>query len=272
MPVDNDIGYGRWTPKKLEVFSKIAAMHVEITRAVVDRHKWRRPDWTYRYIDLTAGAGLVPGSKMPGCALTMIEVLETGDEPRLNYRADLVEKDRKNYLRLQDSVQDYQDTLQAPNGFVRYHRMAYQSAIPGLLSVGAAREFGMVFVDPSGDAPDLGALAAIADAKDKLEILIYVSAGNLKRSQHVVGLTIDDYIKGVNKKHWLVRAPQKGDEKEWTFLLGSNTDLFKDYVSIDLYRRASAKGTEALEKLNLTRAARKGRAQMGIDFGDGDSA
>jgi hypothetical protein len=56
----------------------------------------------------------------------------------------------------------------------------------------------------------------------------------------------------MNKEHWLVRRPAKGDNHQWTFLLGSNASLFKNYRKIDFYKLNSPEAQEFFPKLDLT--------------------
>jgi hypothetical protein len=113
-------------------------------------------------------------------------------------------------------------------------------------------EFGLIFVDPSGDLPDFECLKYIAEMRPKMEILIYIASTNVKRTFQFTEKRLADYIESVGKSNWLIRKPISWDKFKWTFLLGSNTSLFKDYKSIGFYRLESHQGQRILEKLNLT--------------------
>ena len=60
----------------------------------------------------------------------------------------------------------------------------------------------------------------------------------------------------VGKKHWLIRKPISWDSHKWTFLLGSNTNIFKDYKKIDFLRLDSEEAQEFYPKLELTEKQR----------------
>ncbi len=84
MPVKNKIGYGPYTPKKIEHLGILFEYHMKVTQTVLNRH----PSYlqTYRYIDATAGGGTPDGQK--GSPLVFIERAE---KVQLNHRADLIE-------------------------------------------------------------------------------------------------------------------------------------------------------------------------------------
>ena len=57
MPVKDGIGYGEYTGVKIEHLSKILAMHMAITQAVIKgTSSYFEPE--YRYVDLTAEKGI----------------------------------------------------------------------------------------------------------------------------------------------------------------------------------------------------------------------
>lgn len=272
MPVTDGIGHGAITARKYEYLRRIFDMHLAVTRAVLAKWREKVDSPIYRYIDLTAGTGRVPDTRDPGSALVFLDAVETQPGEKLAYRMDLVEQKKANFDVLCPTVDHARDTYKTRNGQVYYHRGAYEALVSGLLDDGSPKEFGLAFVDPSGTAPNLGALTEISVRRPKLEILIYVSASNLKRGQPATGIQLGDYIAGIQKSHWLVRAPDADDKHQWTFLLGSNgNSVFKDYKSIHLYDIKSKNGQSALERLNLTRKQRTEIYQMPL-IGDDDIA
>lgn len=272
MPVTDGIGHGAITARKYEYLRRIFDMHLAVTRAVLAKWRGQVETRTYRYLDLTAGTGRVPDTREPGSALIFLDAVERQPGDKLAYRMDLVEQKKANFDALSLTVDMARDGYETRNGQVYYHRGAYESVIPRLLDEGSPKEFGLAFVDPSGTAPDLTALTEISARRPKLEILIYVSASNLKRGQPATGIQIGNYIDGINKSHWLVRKPDVDDKHQWTFLLGTNgASVFKSYPGIRLYDVGSRAGGEVLEKLNLTRKQRSDIYQIPL-LGAGDDA
>ena len=94
--------------------------------------------------------------------------------------------------------------------------------------------------------------------RPKMELLIYLSATNVKRQYQQTKKFLADFMTETNKKHWLIRKPFKGDSHQWTFLLGSNIDFFKPHKSIRnyFYVLDSLEGQQVFEKMNLNQEQR----------------
>lgn len=250
MPKEDGVGYGECTGQKLEYFSKIVAMHMAITQAVLNKNAglFRQH---YRYNDLTAGKGFVPKTGEKGSPLVFLQHAEA-ESFKLPYRADFIEREEKNISELESAIQHEKDENGWGGENHHFHNGEYQSVIPALLHSKNVKEFGLAFVDPSGDPPDFDVLRYIASVRPKMEILIYLSSTNIKRLFHFTEKKLSDYIDQIGKKYWLVRKPVSWDHFKWTFMLGSNTDLFTDYKKVDFFRSDSERGQEILLKLNLT--------------------
>jgi three-Cys-motif partner protein len=251
MPKHNGIGYGPYTPTKIKHLGTLFEYHMKVTHAVLSKH----PEYlqTYRYIDATAGGGDATAGKTPGGVLgSPIVFLERAERLQLNFRADLIECEACNIESLKNAV----DTAVQVNGWrapnIHYHQGLYENVILTLLPRVSDREFGLLYFDPSGNLINFEVVSHAAKMRPKMEILLYLSGTNYKRTYPTTGKFLDDYRDKVGKKHWLIRNPIFRDNHQWTFLLGSNTDLFKDYKRIGFYRLVSDEGQEIWEKLNLT--------------------
>jgi len=177
MPIENGVGYGEYTGVKIEHLSKILAMHMAITQAVIKKHaSYYEPE--YRYIDLTAGKGSTPD----GSAGSPIVFLDKASDPKFDipFRADLIEREASNIEELKKAVSAH-PMGKSEQGKVIFHLGNYESVAPQLFKSKKDFELGLVYVDPTGDLPDFKTLAYITNMRPRMEILLYLSATNIKR-------------------------------------------------------------------------------------------
>jgi len=259
MPKVDDVGYGQFTSLKIEILGKIYDMHLIITQAVLQRRNFFKQ--IYKYIDVTAGKGYVPDSALLGSPLVFLESVNS-EKIQISFEAHFIEKKKKNFQELQSNVRTYAEEKKWNiEEFVHYHHGSYQEIIPNLLGSENARELGLVFIDHSGDLPIFDTINYITRIRPRMEILIYLPARIIKRLHHLTGKSLLDYMQEVSKEYWLIKKPIKWDNMEWTFLLGSNTDIFKDYKKIDFYRLDSDEAQRFFPKLNLTSKERMEKIQ-----------
>ncbi len=256
MPIENGIGYGEFTPVKIEHLGKILAMHMAITQAVIKKHSsYYEPE--YRYVDLTAGKGSTPDGNM-GSPIVFLE--KTGD-PKFDipFCADFIEREQSNIDELKKAVASHLMSA-SRQGNIHYHPTDYEKAMPNLFKSKKDTELGLVYVDPTGtmDLPDINTLAHISSMRPRMEILFYLSATGIKRQFQQTHKLLADFLNATGKQHWLIRKPFKGDKHQWTFLLGSNSDLFKPYKSIRsyFYSLESLEGQQVFEKMNFSQEQR----------------
>jgi three-Cys-motif partner protein len=253
MPIVDGIGFGECTQIKIQHLSKIIGMHLAITQAVLNKY----PDLYYphyRYVDLTAGKGFTPDG-IKGSPLVFLEQAES-DKCQVSSQADFIECQAKNIQELEMAIEQHVSQLSTRKSTVTFYPSRYQDVIRKLFPTINAKELGLAFVDPTGDPPDFEALRYLASMRPKMEILAYLSSTNIKRLFQHTDKKLSDYIGLVGKRYWMIRNPISWDQFKWTFLLGSNSNLFKNYKAVDFFRLDTVRGKEILERLNLTEKER----------------
>ena len=239
------------TPVKLDQLRSLLAMHVKIAKAVLKKTAHFTQE--YHYVDATAGPGKYPaqGQEVQGSPLVFLSVAEA---ERLQYTADLIEE-----------IPDNADSLRANLPKLRYgqaniHPGEYDQVIRELFSAKDETQLGLLYVDPSNGIPDFDTVAHVSGMRPRMEVLMYLSATNLKRN-HVTTKKLLDHMADIDKSHWLLRKPRPGDGHQWTFVLGSNSDLFGDYKRIEFYQLNSVEAQRFFPKLNLSAKQRRDRLQ-----------
>jgi hypothetical protein len=279
MPKVDDVGHSDYTVPKMEVLSKIFDMHFMITQAVIKKYaSFRRK---YRYVDMTAGKGHVPysdivskvdkvhtlewagrslihGGKLLGSPLLFLTIAES-EKAHVSYHSDLIEANEDNYRELDEAVKHHSrlNNWQEMKTKVFLHNSKYEQVIPELFTSRDDKELGLVFIDPSGNKPNLETLKYITKTRPKMELLLYLAATNIKREFGYTNKYLSDYMREIGKEYWLIKKPIKGDKFQWTFLLGSNSDIFKDYRKIDFLRLDSDEAQKFFPILELTAKQRQ---------------
>jgi len=279
MPKVDDVGHSDYTVTKMEVLSRIFDMHFMITQAVIKKYpSFRRK---YRYIDMTAGKGHVPDSdivskvnkvhslewfgrslvdngKLLGSPLVFLIIAES-EKVQISYRGDFIEVNKNNYQELEEAVKSHSrlNNWQEMETKVYLYNHKYEQVIPELFPSRDDKELGLVFIDPSGNKPNLETLKYITQMRPKMELLLYLAATNIKREFGYTNRYLSDYMREIGKEYWLIKKPIKGDKFQWTFLLGSNSDIFKDYKKIDFLRLNSAEAQKFFPILELTAKQRQ---------------
>ncbi len=176
MPKVNGIGYGEFTPIKIDHFSKIAKAHLLITQAVLNRNSGYYPQ-NYHYIDLTAGCGQTPNGEK-GCAITFVQQAES-DNITINSTMSFFECDQGKLDELKHELEKQKLENRWRKSSWNFYCGKYEELIPNLIN-SKTKDFGLFFIDPSGELPDFDILKHLSIVRPKMEILIYLPSTNVK--------------------------------------------------------------------------------------------
>lgn len=253
-PIDED-GYASSaeTEQKQEHFRYILRVHLGIVKAILGK-KWARYKVSplYHYLDLTAGPGDCTNLQGhgnysgPGSPLIFLDEVTKRE---MGYRAILFEKSDVSVGRLR--------TLCRDNGSVEVVHGTYQQRLPDYMTVNGGRlKYGLVYLDPSGNLPDLDALSIMGALAEwnTVDVLLYLAATTMKRVLNAFPdkhqKRFGDYLGVVRKKHWIIREPHTAFQ--WTFCIGTNWEAFPKFKRMGFYHIESPEGASILERLNKT--------------------
>jgi len=216
-----------------------------MTQAVLRKHSYFNQ--LYHYIDMTAGPGLYGnnGDEFKGSPLAFMEIAKGIG---LRYRADFIEINEDNLNRLKRNIQAANSN--GDGCHLHFYRDDYTEYLPKLLRNHNNKELGLFYVDPTGEMPDFDVLGIAARQRPKMEVLIHLSATNVKRQRQFTDMELADCLRAIGRSYWLIREPL--GPHQWTFLMGSNSELLKQYKSIGFYRLESRDGQAVFSRLNFT--------------------
>lgn len=258
----NNVGVSDHTELKLPVLQKILEMHIKITKNVINSQSWTNK--LYHYIETNAGRGkveLLNKEIVDGSTLLFLNAVR---EIQIPFRADFIELIHDNLEALKRECQPLVDRGHK----IKFHLGKNEDLIPKLITKTSGKQMGLIFFDPNG-VPDLETMKFFAEMRPRMEILIYLKAVSLKRVRRAnkERASLLEHMQYTGKKHWLIKKPIVTDtQAQWTFLLGSNTDIFKKYEAIEFYRMDSEEAKAFFPKLNLTKQELQEKDQMRFDI------
>jgi hypothetical protein len=246
MPTKNGIGYSQHTPTKHDHYRMLLEIQIPIVGHILRRHTWA---WNgYLHFDITAGNGGSPDE--PGSPAIFKQVITAAALP---YHAIFIEREPCNAETLQ-SVLSGNDHVTIECGDHAGVLPRYIQNCP--VDFAAHKIYGSLFVDPTGSEPPWSLLRDFGATYNKIDIVIYLSATNIKRIRKSLDIQQDllDSIRQIPKKHWLVR--EHCGRHQWTFLLGTNWADYPDWQAGGFYKMKSPAGERIIQELNYTNEER----------------
>lgn len=242
------IGVSEETPYKRAALGSLLEVITRVSQSVMRRSPWAdRRFWIY---DLNAARPYYPdaaGNTISGSAVMGVEIARRLE---LDYQAYLCE------LR-----QDNADALAnhfVGDKLVKVLAGKAEDTLPKELARAGSPRFGYVYSDPNGPTQIPVALLETIFRRPVYkctDLILYAAAGTLKRCIEA-GIEVDDldtFRKRINKKYWMVRTPRGSNGQQWTFLVGTNWDLFPKLTKQGFYRLDTPEGQEIWRNLSLTK-------------------
>jgi hypothetical protein len=263
MPIDIDgQGWNEETTRlKQEWFSKFALYHLNLKHHEV-RKFTRSVSYSsvYHFIDATAGTGYLPGignTSPVRHAIAAKRHREKCDKP-LRVKAHLIESNFEAAFALEKTlILEQRLMLQQPVYDSEIYEGQYQKIIQEEFfghRRGKAKIpfYGLLYCDPNGQSPEFELLRKLNYYHPRMDVLLHVSAGNIKRVRmQRGGLSLAECMKYVGKRQWKI-ARVGETSHQWAFLFGTNIPDMQDRKRLGLYRLETEEGQQILQELNYT--------------------
>jgi hypothetical protein len=217
----------------------------------------------YLYVDLYAGPGWLEfeGRRFPGSPLIAQEILTRYG---IEYEAVHFEKDPEVAERLAGALWVPTSLLDTPGPEnAPIHVGPCQEGFPRWLAeVGVQpRRHGLVYADPIRDEIPVSLFNRAAEYLPRVDLLSYVSAtqykrrrrGDFRRNGCTDKPVLSDHVDAVNKRHGLIRKPEKRTGWQWTFVFWTNWGNVPAWENRGFYRLDSEVGKRILDECDLTR-------------------
>lgn len=248
MPVDNGIGHSSATPDKQIGFGAFLGQHMNIVRAVLNKHPYYYRNFIY--IDANAGSG---SNMQEGCDGSPVIFLKTAQAVDVPYEAHFI-----------DNVEGNTQALAAATSWVN-HKQIYtgqqEDIVPQIVERYRPiknKVYGMIYTDPN-NLPNFDMLADVSRTMPKLDIMIRMSAtinkrvsGSKAQKDSAPRIDLGEELIKINKEAWIIRDARPGDKFQWTFLFGTNYANMKAWHKYDFHRLDEERGALIFQRLNLT--------------------
>jgi three-Cys-motif partner protein len=249
MPIDNHVGYGECTEIKNTHFRTLIQINLKMWKSYMQEYGEK----TFTYWDINAGPGFHEAFGKGSPIIFLEEIKNVG----MNYCANFLEKDPATSEKLKYNIlmtygQDAANVWQGDHNVTLRTWIDNQGFrfLPGLL-----------YSDPTGEEPPFDLIAEFSKHWRKVDLLIYVSATNIKRKIPYGCCRLLESINKIDKKHCMIRKPM--DAFQWTFLYLTNGPI-PVWKKQGFYDILSKEGNEIIERLNLTNEERERQYQLSL--------
>jgi hypothetical protein len=261
------------TERKEADFRGLLRMHINICKGIMSAG-WAAP---YLYVDLHAGPGLLEhkGRRFDGSPMIAKDLLTRAGIPTETVH---FEQDPDVAARLRDAMSNPCALFDPGLLTTQIRDQPFQSGFPEWLSESGhqANRYGLVYSDPIRDEIPYATLNQAAEMLPRVDLLAYVSATqykrrrgqDLQRNGSSERPLLGDHIRAVNKRIALIREPLGA--WQWTFVLWTNWTQMPEWERRGFWRLNSDKGRHVLDRLNLTDAQHREKANTPLPIPDDD--
>lgn len=248
------VGNGSHTIAKQEQFASFMRMHVNIAAGVVKHHGGR-----YCYVEMNAGPGMMPHE--PGYLGTPLRALPLVFARFPTAEVVLCENDADTCRQLRLHIDSGIADGIYPRACVSVRHGDHANILPAWISGLKDVPYGLLFHDPNG-VPSFDVLEeASRDRRTRLmDIAMYFTAAGLKRNLHNGVAPLDQQLRAINKRVWLIREPV--GKHQWSFVIGTNWERFPIWSKAGFHTQDSQRGTALLDELSYPEAERRLRHQL----------
>lgn len=261
MPKINGLGISEYTEKKQEIYNSITSTLIGKINGIINNEfqpdGWVAPE--VLIIDTTSGPGkyMWKDKEIIGSPLSIISTIKK--YPRLKANIHFIEEKWMWNRLLKMNINGYHN----PNHKITIHPPEkFEEIIPIIMkkSLIQHRQFGWIYNDPSGEAPQFDRIAKAVNLwrYKYFDVIINVACTAIKRIRRC-GSTKEcrsllQYLQLFQKNHWYVSEPY--GKNQWTMILGSNYKFSKNEIK-PLHFWQSDRGQEIFDKVEFSNDERK---------------
>lgn len=205
--------------------------------------------YRYFHFDLNAGCGINREARCIGSPLTFVEVMHAAGVDKYHASFCDIEKDQVQSLLRRPEMNDMCFVHHGDN---RQHVLTIPETIKHY-GESLRHAMGSVLCDPNGAQVPVEELSWLSAECPRIDVILHWNSTINKRLRNGIKpeeRSLEEVLALMNKAHWLIREPT--GVHQFTLLIGRNFQS-GDYKSMGFYHLESQKGSDVLNRCDLTR-------------------
>ena len=245
MPKDTSVGFSEITQIKQNELRNLFKKQIAIIDTIKHKQKPRLSSWsdfTFNFIDTTAGVGLLYNGQKGSPLIFLDEVAKV--TKFIKFNIILIEQNREAFKRLVSSIfknKHYREIVNQQNVNLKVFN---NDNIQILTKYFYAKEivddrvqYGFIYTDPNG-TPDFEMIKFVTDFKiaSTLDVIINFNLTQAKRNRaahsHIEKhmKPLEEYLVEIKKKYWFIKplaSPFITDKWHWHYIIGTNYKKYR---------------------------------------------